>query len=312
MADKIFKIGTRDSPLALEQANIVAALLAEAHQALNVEIMPIRSKADWNKDDGEKPLSEEAGGKGLFAKEIEQALLRGEIDCGVHSLKDMASDLPAGLVINHYIERANPHDAFICKNYSSLNELPKGAVIGSCSARRVAIALHKRPDLNIVPFRGNVQTRLDKVNAGQVEATFLAMAGLERLNIQNEMIYPLKRADMLPACGQGVICMESREDDKETHHILERINHAETAFCAVAEREVLSVLEGTCHTPMSAYATLEGDKLVLRAELYSLDGQQKYEARTEVSEQVTLENARACGEEVGRELLNKIPEGFLL
>ncbi len=310
MADKIFKIGTRDSPLAMRQANILAELLGEAHKDLDIQIVPIRSKADWKKSEGEKPLSEEAGGKGLFAKEIEQALIRGEVDCGVHSLKDMASELPEGLVIHHVLERANPQDALICNKYSSLNELPEGAVLGTCSTRRAAIALNLRPDLNIMPFRGNVQTRIDKIAAGQVDATFLAMAGLERLNIQNDMIHPVSVKNMLPACGQGIICMESREGDTNAHTILNAVNHTPTALCATAEREVLSVLDGTCHTPISAYATLDRQTLSLKVQIYSLDGQQKYEAE-QVASNVTLDSAKQCGASIGQKLLDEMPEGFL-
>lgn len=298
-----FRIGTRNSPLALKQADILTTALLEVHADLEVEIVPIKSNADWNKEDGEKPLVEEAGGKGLFAKEIETAILNGDVDCGVHSLKDMASFLPEGLVIDHVLPRANPCDAFISDKYKSVSELPEGATIGTCSPRRSALVLSKRPDLKVVPFRGNVGTRLEKIKSGQVDATFLAMAGLERLNIQNEMIHALSAKEFLPACGQGIVCMEIKQDNQRAKEILDAVHCRETGDCAVAEREVLKILDGSCHAPIGAYAQVEEDKLKLNAVVLSLDGQQIYEERFEGD----IANAFEIGQTVGNALKEKVP-----
>ena len=273
---KILKLGTRNSPLALKQADMVSQALQQAHADIEVELVSMTSAADWKKQDGEKSLCEQAGGKGQFAKEIEKAHLSGDIDFGVHSLKDMASVLPEGLEIKYVLPRADVRDAFISAKYSSIDELPKGAVVGTCSPRRQAIILSKRPDLKVVPFRGNVQTRLDKVRSGQVDATFLAMAGLTRLGIEDEMIHPLSVEEMLPACGQGIICIETKSNASDIGAIMEAIHCQNTGLCAAAEREVLKVLDGSCHTPIGAYAMMEGDVLHLRAQVLSLDGQQSF------------------------------------
>lgn len=311
MTKDTFKIGTRGSPLALCQANIVKGELERAHPALKVEIVAIKSDADWKKSEGEKPLSEEAGGKGLFAKEIEAAILKGEVDCGVHSLKDMASFLEDGLILSHFLPRANPHDALISKNYKHLSNLPKGAVLGTCSARRKAIALSLRPDLEVVAFRGNVQTRIDKITAGQVDVTFLAMAGIERLGIHSDNIHPLSSAEMLPACGQGIVCIETREGDEKTQEILNPINCEKTQLCALAEREVLRALDGSCHTPIAAFAEIIGDRLNLRAEVYALDGQEVFR-KTASGLCVSIEDALEIGVQVGQALNDIVPDGFMI
>ena len=311
MIDKTFKIGTRGSPLALVQANMLKTALESAHGGLSCEIVPIHSNADWKKSEGEKPLCEENGGKGLFAKEIEDALLAGAVDCGVHSLKDMASFLPDGLTIDHFLPRANAQDALISQKYKDISALPQGAVIGTCSARRKAIILSLRPDLDIVPFRGNVQTRIDKVKAGQVDATFLAMAGLERLGLSDSIIHGLSDTQMLPACGQGIVCMETREGDKEAQSILDKVNCTVTALCAVAEREVLKALDGSCHTPISAYAEINGDRMSLRVEVYRLDGQEVFK-KTVSSSCSSVSEAQDIGKDVGCALNDILPEGFLL
>ena len=307
----VFKIGTRTSPLAMAQAHLLKNALIHAHPDLKIEIVGIKSKADWKKSEGEKPLSEEQGGKGLFAKEIEEAILNGQVNCGVHSLKDMSSFLPQGLQIRHFLPRANPQDAFISNAYSHISELPEGATIGTCSARRKAIALSLRPDLKILPFRGNVQTRLDKIKEGQVDATFLAMAGIGRLKIKDSIIHPMSHAAMLPACGQGIVCMETQEDDAESARILEAVNCTDTRYSAVAEREVLRALDGSCHTPISAFAEKIGDSLNLRAEVYSLDGAQMFkEAQTMPCS--SIEEALRLGQSVGLALNQILPKGFLL
>lgn len=310
MVTKVFRIGTRNSPLALRQADILRHALVEAHPDLSIEIVPVRSNADWNKGDGEKALSEEDGGKGLFAKEIENLLLGGKIDCGAHSLKDMASFLPDGLIVDHVLPRANPFDSFVSAKYKKIEDLPKGASVGSCSARRGAIILSKRPDVTVVPFRGNVQTRLDKITAGQVDATFLAMAGIERLDIHGDFIHPLTAEEMLPACGQGIICMETRCGDMQAHDILNKVHCSKTGFCAFAEREVLGALDGSCRTPIAVFAEMDGDQLTLQAEVYSLDGQRVFKEKMS-GECLTAADALNIGQHVGTTLCKAVPEGLL-
>lgn len=309
MKNNTLRIGTRNSPLALKQVEIFRTMMAAVHPDLVMEAVPIKSAADWKMQDGEKSLSEQAGGKGQFAKEIEKMLLEDVIDCGVHSLKDMASFLPEGLVINHYLPRADARDAFVSEKYKSIDDLPDGAVVGTCSPRRLALCLARRPDVKIVPFRGNVQTRLDKVKAGQVDATFLAMAGLTRLGINNEMIHPLSVEEMLPACGQGIVCIETREGDEHVQAVLNKVHCHETGFCAAAEREVLKVLDGSCHTPIGAYATIKNGQLNLRVIVAALDGQELYQ---DIIDGVCpdVKTATQMGRDIGTKLKSILPKGF--
>lgn len=304
--DRIFKLGTRNSPLALIQAEMVKAALEQAHEALEVEIVPIQSHADWKKGNGEAPLAEEEGGKGMFATEIEAMLLQGLVDAGVHSLKDMATDLPKGLAINHVLSRADVRDAFISAKATRIEDLPQGAVIGTCSPRRAAMALNKRPDLKIVPFRGNVETRLEKIRSGQVDATFLAMAGLKRLNIKDDMIHPMRVEDFLPACGQGVICIETRQEDGKAQEILDAIHCSPTYLCALAERAVLEVLDGSCQTPIAAYAMIRGNDLILKAQVLSLDGRHVYAEETNSTYQSFFDPIE-LGRQLGEILKEKVP-----
>ncbi len=283
---------------------MVQKALEKAHAALQVEIIPILSQADWKKSEGEIPLTEEAGGKGMFATEIEKMIVDGTVDAGVHSLKDMATDLPQGLVINHVLPRANAGDALICMTADKIADLPDGAIVGTCSPRRAALALHQRPDLKIVPFRGNVETRLEKIRSGQVDATFLAMAGLERLGIEDDMIHPVAVDDFLPACGQGVICIETRNDNAPIELALKAIHCDDTYHCILAEREVLRALDGSCQTPIAAHAVIKGDILTLKASVLSLDGQHLF---TEERAGVPAD-AQIIGIEAGQALKAQIPD----
>lgn len=310
MTSDSFKIGTRGSPLALKQANILKGALQKAHPDLAIEIVPIKSAADWKMQDGEKSLCDKNGGKGQFAKEIEERILDGALDCGVHSLKDMASFLPAGLRIGHYLPRADARDAFISEKANNLMNLPEGSVVGTCSPRRQAFILTKRPDIKVVPFRGNVRTRLDKVANGQVDATYLAMAGIERLGITDPMIHPVEINDFLPACGQGIVCIESRESDERAAEILTPINDATVTLCAIAEREVLRVLDGSCHTPIAAYAEMRKGELYLRGFVASLDGQKTYFKEASAPCE-SIAQAREIGLEIGDALMAELPAGFL-
>ena len=306
----IFRIGTRNSPLALRQADILKAVLSPAHPDMSFEIVPIKSNADWKKGMGEKPLIEEAGGKGLFAKEIEEKILSGEVDCGVHSTKDMASFLPEGLEINHVLPRADARDAFISLKYKSLDDMPAGATIGTCSPRRAAIALSKRPDLKIVPFRGNVGTRLEKIKDEQVDATFLAMAGLERMGIEDDIIHALGADDFLPACGQGIVCMETRSGDERAKKILDAVHCVETGICVAAEREALKVLDGSCHTPIGAYAIMDNGFMTLKVEVLSLDGQDSF-AQSIEKKCDDVAQAILIGQTLGTALKAQVPAGIL-
>lgn len=310
MTDKTLKIGTRGSPLALVQANMVKDALEQAHSDLKVEIVVIQSKADWKPEEGEKPLCEENGGKGLFASEIEEKIAAGTVDCGVHSLKDMASFLPEGLVIKHYLSRADVRDVLISVKYNSISNLPAGCVVGTCSLRRASLVLSHNSTVEIVPFRGNVQTRLDKVREGKVDATLLAKAGLDRLGLDVPEAHIIEPEDMLPACGQGIVCIETREDDTHTQRLLDAISCIPTSYCAIAEREILRMLDGSCHTPIGAYAVLEGNRLYLRGLVASNDGGKIY--RDEYRAKVTnTDEALAVGQIVGQRLKDVVPEGFL-
>jgi len=277
MSAKSLKIGTRGSPLALIQTGLVDQALQAAHPGLATERVIIRTSGDWKPEDGETRLSETQGGKGLFAREIERALMDREIDCAVHSLKDMPSFLPEGLALDHVLERADPRDAFVSYKYKSLSELPKGAKVGSSSLRRQSFILKDRSDLDVAPIRGNVQTRLDKLKDGQFDATFLALAGLQRLNVNGDFIHPVSVEDMTPACGQGIIAVETRIDDTGTRKLLDAINHKPTALCGIIERAALQVLDGSCHTPIGAYARYEGEAVLFDLVVSSGDGTRTYQ-----------------------------------
>ncbi len=274
---KTLKIGTRGSPLALAQTAEVAKLLKDTYPDLSLTRVIIKTSGDWKPEDGETKLSEAEGGKGLFAREIENALLEGKIDCAVHSLKDMASVLPDGLALDHVLKRADVRDAFISHKAQTLADLSKGAKVGTSSMRRQSFVLAQRSDLNVVPIRGNVQTRLDKLAAGQFDATYLAMAGLGRLSISGDFIHPVEVGDMVPACGQGIIAVETREDAAEVRILLDAIHHKKTGLCAFVERAALRVLDGSCHTPIGAHARFKEGKLHFNLVLSSLDGKEVYE-----------------------------------
>lgn len=296
--------------MALVQTNMVVDALKKAHPDLAVETVIIKSAGDWKPEQGETRLSETDGGKGLFAHEIERALLDGAVDCGVHSLKDMASFLPEGLVIEHVLPREDVRDAFVSMSYESLEDLPAGGTVGTCSLRRQAFILAHRPDLKIVPLRGNVDTRLQKLKDGQVDAIILAMAGLKRLGLERVVTSVLEPHDMLPACGQGAVCIETREGDDKTQALLNPLHCFETGLCVFAERATLQVLDGSCHTPIGAYATVEKGLLYLRALVAGPDGQALYYEAGQ-AEVEGPEGARAFGRDLGHKLKSALPPGFL-
>lgn len=306
MTKPFLKIGTRGSPLAIVQTEMVESLLTVAHPNVALERVIIKTSGDWKPEDGEKRLSETEGGKGLFAREIEKALLDGTIDCAVHSMKDMPSFLPEGLALDHMLERADPRDAFISREVKSYLDLKMNATVGTSSLRRQSFILHNRPDLKVVPLRGNVATRLSKLDAGQVDATFLAMAGLNRLRMQGDYIHALDAKDMVPACGQGIIAIETREADLETRTLLDYIHDKNTGLCAYVERTALQVLDGSCHTPIGSYARIEGGEIVFDLVVASGDGKKVFAetARQVVHDQV---EAIAFGHQVGTRLKSRVP-----
>jgi hydroxymethylbilane synthase len=293
------KIGTRGSPLALVQAELTKAILLAAHpelKAQGVEIVPIKTTGDKVQD---RTLSE-IGGKGLFTKEIEEALLDGRVDLAVHSMKDMPTFLPAGLVIGAMLEREDPRDVLISPVASSIATLPQGAVVGTASLRRQAQLLSLRPDLKVQPLRGNVGTRLDKLARGEAAATLLALAGLKRLGRTDAATAILSTEEMLPAVAQGAIGIEIRENDARLQALVAAINHAPTVIAVTAERALLAVLDGSCRTPIAAHAEIFGTALRLRGLIALPDGTESH--RAEDRGNATLEGAAALGRALGERL----------
>lgn len=260
---KTLRLGTRGSPLALIQAEETRKKLFSAHAGLaettDIEILPISTSGDWRPEHREQSFRELGGNKELFTKEIDEALLAGYIDMAVHSLKDVATNLPDQLDIIAMLQRVDPRDAFIGREVKRLEDLPKGAVVGTASLRRQAQILSYRPDLKIVSLRGNVETRLKKIADGQADATLLAMAGLIRLGLQDRASSVLSTEIVLPAAAQGALGIVARKDDEEVCELLNAINIPETMVCVQAERAFLRKLDGSCHTPIGALAVLGSD-----------------------------------------------------
>ena len=291
------KIGTRGSKLALAQAYEVRGLLVNAHEYLkedNIEIIVMSTRGDRVQD---RNLSE-IGGKGLFTEEIEQALYEGDIDIAVHSLKDMPTKLPDGLELACYLEREDVRDAFLCSKATTLLDLPQGAVVGTSSLRRMAQALALRPDLEIVNFRGNVQTRLKKLDDGVADATFLAMAGLNRLAIEDPRVNAVATSEMLPAVAQGAITIEIASENESMRTLLHPLNHEETELRVRAERTMLDILDGSCRTPIAGLATINGAILSLSGRVLSEDG--KIDHVDQISG--NKNNPEALGRELGQRL----------
>ncbi|MEG9510494.1 MAG: hydroxymethylbilane synthase, partial [Pantoea piersonii] len=268
MLDKIFRIATRQSPLALWQAHYVQQRLMAAHPGLRVELVPMVTKGDVILD---TPLAK-VGGKGLFVKELELAMLENRADLAVHSMKDVPVAFPEGLGLVTICEREDPRDAFVSNHYNSLDELPQGAVVGTSSLRRQSQISERRPDLVIRSLRGNVGTRLSKLDAGEYDAIILATAGLKRLELEARIRQPLPAEISLPAVGQGAVGIECRLDDSELIGLLQALNHDDTAVCVKAERAMNTRLEGGCQVPIGSFALLEGDELWLRGLVGAPDG----------------------------------------
>lgn len=298
------RIGTRGSQLALAQTREVRRRLAVAHaipeDAIAIEI--IRTSGDAIQD---RPLSE-VGGKGLFTKEIEQALIDGGIDLAVHSSKDMPTVLPDGLELSAFLPREDVRDAFISHKAKTVADLARGAIVGTSSLRRQALIKRMRPDLQVVSLRGNVETRLRKLEEGQADATLLALAGLKRLGLADKAASLLDPGVFLPAVGQGAIGIETRSDDARTRELLSPLNDEETAIALAAERAFLAVLEGSCRTPIAGHATINGGVVTFRGMILKPDGSEAYEtSRTGDARQ-----AASLGADAGRELKGRAPADF--
>lgn len=297
------RIGTRGSQLALVQAHQVKDRLIQAHDHLSedrIEIVVMSTKGDRILD---RPLSE-IGGKGLFTEEIEAALLNGEIDIAVHSLKDMPTSLPDGLELACYLEREDVRDAFISAKAESLQDMPAGSVIGSASLRRQAQTLGLRSDVEVVTFRGNVQSRLKKLDENIVDATYLAMAGLNRLGLKDDRIHPIEVEDFLPAVAQGAICIEIASNNRLARRLIHPLNHLETEVCVRAERAMLKILDGSCRTPIAGYATLQGNMLTLKGLVSLPDGSENH------TFEASGDSPEILGEYVGQTLRERAGEAF--
>ncbi len=300
-----FRIGTRGSPLALAQAHETRARLSAAFDLPEeaFEIVVIKTTGDKILD---RPLSE-IGGKGLFTREIEDALLDESIDIAVHSMKDMPVAQPDGLVIDCCLPREDVRDAFLTLDGTQLADLPEGTTVGTSSLRRKAQLLHKRPDLNIVEFRGNVQTRLKKLEGGVATGTFLAMAGLRRLSLTDLPAKAIEPEDMLPAVAQGAIGIERRAVDTRAADMLTAISDQATVNRLAAERAFLKALDGSCQTPIAGLAELSGGSVMLRGEILKTDGSTAHAESLEGP----IEDAAEIGHALAQTLLDKAGPGFL-
>jgi hydroxymethylbilane synthase len=292
----LVRLGTRGSPLALAQAHEVRDRLTAAlgDGAPEIEIVVIKTSGDRILD---RPLAE-VGGKGLFTREIEDALLAGSIDFAVHSSKDMPTQLPAGLVLDHFLPREDVRDVFISPRHASLEAMPAGAVVGTASLRRQALVKRLRPDLEVVTYRGNVQSRLRKLEEGVVDATLLALAGLNRLGMADVATAVLDAGLFPPAVGQGAIGIESRVGDDRIAALLETIHHAATASALIAERALLAALDGSCRTPIAGHAVVADGRITLRGMILTPDGATVHDETGSAAEA----EAAALGRDIGARL----------
>lgn len=300
---KTLKLATRKSKLALAQSQHVADVMMAQHEGLKVELVTFDTTGDMIQH---KNLSE-IGGKGLFTKELEEALFAGDVDLAVHSLKDMPAELPDGLEIMCIPEREDPRDAFISEKFRSLSELPQGAVVGTSSTRRAAQVKLLRPDVSIVPFRGNVQTRLKKIKEGLADATFLAVAGLSRLGMSDVITQAMDIGEMVPSVGQGALAIEVKTDRSDMKALLAALHHQDDATCVAAERSFLKALDGSCRTPLAAYATLKGDVLTMDAMIASVDGVSVFRA----SRKGQRTDAELLGKDLAKQLRSEAGEEIL-
>ena len=308
---KNFRLGTRGSPLALIQAETVLAALHKAHpelkQEYDIELVPIRTGGDWRPEMGEQGLFSKGGYKDLFTKEIEEVLLAGQIDAAVHSMKDVATASSEQTSIAAMLERADPRDAFMSNKAKHIRDLPTGATIGTSSPRRQAQILAMRPDIKVVPLRGNVETRLKKLDEGMVDATILAVAGLQRLSLINKAAAVLDFETMLPAAAQGAIGIAIRRGDKLAESLVSPLNHTPTSLCVQAERAFLAMLDGSCQTPIGALARLASDQLlVLEGLVVRPDGS----GLLRLQQSGNTNEAEAIGTALGQEFKRRLPDNF--
>lgn len=299
------RIGTRGSPLALIQAEMVRTLLAGAHglDPAAIEIVVVRTTGDTVHD---RPLAE-LGGKGLFTKEIEDALLAGAIDLAVHSAKDVPTFIPAGLELAVFPPRGDPRDAFVSARFGSLASLPAGAKIGTSSVRREALVRRLRPDLEVKSLRGNVHTRIEKVTTGALDAAILAMAGLQRLSLAGRATEVLDPANFPPAVGQGAIAVEIRAEDRKTAKLVGPIDDTPTSTALATERAFLAALDGSCRTPIAGHAVVANGLVRFHGLVIAPDGK----AAVETTREGPVADASALGTDAGKELRARAPVGAL-
>jgi hydroxymethylbilane synthase len=293
-------LGSRGSPLALAQSHLVAAMLVRS-TGKNADAFPVESF--MTSGDRIQGRLQDAGGKGLFTKELDEALLAGRIDAAIHSMKDLPTRMPAGIVLACVPAREDQRDAFIATRAKSLMELPRGATVGTASLRRQAQTLHLRPDLKVEMLRGRVETRLARIESGAFDATYLALAGLKRLGLEKHAASIVDSEQMPPAPGQGALAITARADDEKTLSLLAPLNILEHATTTMAERSFLEALDGSCRTPIAAMATLENNNLIFLGEVLTPDGKHCWRRR----ETVTLgadgmASARAIGLKLGADI----------
>lgn len=296
-AVQTLRIATRKSPLAMWQAEHIQSRLEQLHPELKVELVTFTTKGDKILD---TPLAK-IGGKGLFVKELEVAMLNGDADIAVHSMKDVPMEFPDGLELGIICERENPLDAFVSNNYRSVAELPQGAVVGTSSLRRQCQLQQQRPDLVIKSLRGNVQTRLGKLDGGEFDAIILAAAGLLRMEMTDRIADYMSAEDSLPAGGQGVLGIEWRTGDRAIQQLLQPLHHAETAVCVLAERAMNRRLQGGCQVPIAAHAIQQDNRLTLKGLVGSVDGQQMLTTLVEGH----IEDCEALGIQAAEHLLEQ-------
>jgi len=300
------KIATRGSPLALAQAHQVRDRLRAAHAALAAEDAVVITPYSTTGDRIQSQSLADIGGKGLFTKEIEEALLDGSADIAVHSMKDVPTELPDGLVLEALLPREDPRDALISTAARSIADLPMGARVGTASLRRRALLLSARPDFRVESLRGNVGTRLRRIEDGDFDATILAVAGLNRLDLAPPSMTPIDTDDMLPAICQGAIGIECRAADADTRRLLAALNDRPTAICVAAERAFLAALDGSCQTPIAGLATLAGERVSLRGLIVRPDGSETLATQREAD----AGDAVLLGKALGDELRGRAGPGF--
>ena len=294
---RIVKIGTRQSQLALWQAEFVRDELLKHHNNIEVELVGITSQGDKTLD---IPLSQ-VGGKGLFLKELEEAILDGKVDLAVHSMKDVTVNLPDGLHIPVICQREDPRDAFVSHHYSRLSEMKENSVVGTCSLRRQSAVRHYFPNLLARNLRGNVNTRLARLDSGDYDGLILAAAGLKRLNMHDRIREELSVELFLPAVGQGAVGIECRIDDPEINALVAPLHHVKTAQCVLAERSLNASLDGGCHVPVAAYAQIDGDQISMKARVGDPNGSCMYESQGQIS----LDQGVQLGEQLAAHLLSQ-------